>query len=73
MQNLYELDWNAIAATDFRDPDIKERKQAEFLVYDFFPFEFVERIGVFNRAIRKQIQAIGRNTQELVLLIIKLK
>lgn len=43
---LVELDWSAIEARDFRDPDIKERKQAEFLVHDFFPFELVERIGV---------------------------
>lgn len=68
LQNLYELDWNAIAATDFRDPDIKERKQAEFLVYDFFPFELVERIGVFNRAIWNRVNQmlIGSKYKPLV-------
>jgi len=43
---LIELDWEAIMARDFRDPDIKERKQAEFLVHDFFPFDLIKRIGV---------------------------
>lgn len=43
---LIELDWEAIMERDFRDPDIKERKQAEFLVHDFFPFDLIKRIGV---------------------------
>src|SRR5580658_6852245 len=29
------LDWTAIAATDWKDPFVKERKQAEFLVEEF--------------------------------------
>ena len=55
LRNLHELDWNAIAARDFRDPDVKERKQAEFLVYGFFPFELVERIGVYTMAIQARV------------------
>lgn len=43
---LDHLDWNAIAASDFRPADIKERKQAEFLVHEWFPFDLVDRIGV---------------------------
>lgn len=46
LQSLHELDWDSVAARDFRDPDVKERKQAEFLVYEFFPFDLIERIGV---------------------------
>ena len=45
LQELDELDWSAIAARDFRDPDVKERKQAEFLLFGFFPFNLVERVG----------------------------
>jgi len=56
LQDLHELDWKAITATDFRDPDIKERKQAEFLIYDFFPFELVERIGVYDETIRAKVR-----------------
>src|SRR3989442_869282 len=44
LDDLDELDWRAIAATDFRRPEIKEGKQAEFLVYGRFPFKLVERI-----------------------------
>ena len=64
LQELDELDWQAISATDFRDPDVKERKQAEFLVYEEFPFMLIERIGVRTQAIRAQVaQAIGGHYQ----------
>ncbi len=46
LQELDALDWTAIAAKDFRDPDVKERKQVEFLLYGFFPLNLVERVGV---------------------------
>ena len=44
--DLDELDWTAIGAHNFRDPEVKEAKQAEFLVYDACPFELFPRIGV---------------------------
>lgn len=56
LRDLGELDWDAINARDFRDPDVKERKQAEFLVYSSFPFELVERIGVRLDSIRVKVQ-----------------
>lgn len=56
-EDLDELDWTAIAARDFRAPEIMERKQAEFLVYRFFPFDLVERIGVRSEAIRRRAES----------------
>lgn len=47
---LDEIDWSAVASTDFRDPQVKEGKQAEFLVRDFFPWALVRRIGVHSAA-----------------------
>jgi hypothetical protein len=58
LDELDELDWSAIAATDFRAAEIKEGKQAEFLVHDRFPFELVERIGVRSAEIRNQVAAV---------------
>jgi hypothetical protein len=55
LQDLDKLNWDAIAATDFRDPDIKEGKQAEFLVYGYFPFGLVERIGVSTKTIQERV------------------
>jgi len=47
---LAELDWAAINARDFRAPEVKEAKQAEFLLHGRFPWRLVERIGVQNAA-----------------------
>jgi hypothetical protein len=44
--HLADLHWEAIAATNWADPVIKEGKQAEFLLFRSFPWHLVERIGV---------------------------
>lgn len=60
VQDLDQLDWAAIDATDFRHPDVKERKQAEFLVYGNFPFDLIERIGVRTAAVKSRaLEALG--------------
>jgi hypothetical protein len=57
VENLDELVWDHIAATDFRSSEVKEHKQAEFLVHGHFPFSLVERIGVKTGAIQASAQA----------------
>ena len=47
---LTNLDWDAIEATDWRAPMVRERKQAEFLFERFFPWTLVERIGVLDQS-----------------------
>lgn len=46
--DLNKIDWEAVAATDFRDAKVKEGKQAEFLMFDDFPWTLIEQIGVIN-------------------------
>jgi hypothetical protein len=53
---LGELDWDAIAARDFRRTDVKEHKQAEFLVEGQFPYDLFDRIGVLSTTI--QVRAV---------------
>ncbi len=55
-ENLSELNWAAIAARDFRAADVKERKQAEFLVHGSFPFGLIERIGVLSESIASRVR-----------------
>jgi hypothetical protein len=50
LDRLGDINWDAVAATDFRPADIKEAKQAEFLVQESFPWHLVERIGVYSQA-----------------------
>ncbi len=46
LEELDELDWNTIAAEDFRPGRIREYKQAEFLIEARFPLHLVARLGV---------------------------
>lgn len=55
LDRLSEVNWAAVAATDFRNAEIKDGKQAEFLLYDWFPWELVEKIGVFNQSISDEV------------------
>jgi hypothetical protein len=61
LDKLSEVDWTAVEATDFRSPVIKDGKQAEFLVFEAFPWSLVEKIGVANRNILQQVQAVLAN------------
>lgn len=54
---MQDLNWAAIQATDFRDPDIKEGKQAECLVHGSFPWQLVSRIGTISRLFQDTVQA----------------
>lgn len=60
-ERLGELDWDAISATIWKDPIVKEHKQAEFLVSDSFPWELVERIGVIDRQMAEQVTGVLSN------------
>jgi len=62
LDDLDKVNWEAVAASDFRDMQVKEGKQAEFLVYDAFPWTLVEKIGVVNAAIHARVQQILSNT-----------
>lgn len=55
LANLNEVDWEAVRSADFRDPRIKEGKQAEFLMHDFFPWDLVHRIGVRSNSVRQHV------------------
>lgn len=55
LSQLDEVDWEAVEARDWQQR--KEGKQAEFLVETHFPWELVERIGVHNVPIARQVQA----------------
>ncbi|OFW09804.1 MAG: hypothetical protein A3G20_03960 [Acidobacteria bacterium RIFCSPLOWO2_12_FULL_59_11] len=54
VDQLDEVDWPAVAATDFRSSEIKEGKQAEFLLHQSFPWHLFQRIGVISRQVAQQ-------------------
>ena len=52
MGGFPRIDWSAVANRDFRSPSVKEGKQAEFLVFESFPWSMVEHVGVFDQNTR---------------------
>jgi hypothetical protein len=64
VDQLDQIDWMAVAATDFRDARIKEGKQAEFLVKDIVPWHLVRRVGAQSAAVqRRAMQTMGGAAQ----------
>ena len=55
LQELDEIDWNAVHARDWRL--CKEGKQAEFLVEQWFSWELVSRIGVLSPQVKHRALA----------------
>lgn len=71
LRQLDEIDWLAVAARDFRDSQVKEVKQAEFLVREFFPWSLVERLGVLSADIgaraRRSLKGAGHRPDVVVM------
>lgn len=53
LAQLDKIDWDSVNATNWSE--CKDGKQAEFLIENSFPFELVDRIGVYNERIRKNV------------------
>jgi hypothetical protein len=56
LRHMDRINWDAVAATDFRDLLVKEGKQAEFLVYEFFPWSLIRRVGTCDQGIAEQAE-----------------
>lgn len=57
LDQLDQVNWPAVAQTNFRSSDIKEGKQAEFLFHESFPWKLVRRIGVYSAEIKARAEA----------------
>lgn len=53
LEHLDKIDWDVMKSIYWNDtdadPDRKRRRQAEFLVHNFFPWELITSIGVNDR------------------------
>jgi hypothetical protein len=59
--DLVHLDWFAISSNNFSDSKVKEGKQAEFLMFDVFPWRLVDKIGTVNSTIATKVQTALAN------------
>ena len=72
LDRLGDIDWAAVFSRDFRSPQVKEGKQAEFLVQDSFPWELITRIGVYSQTVARQVTAaIARAQHQPVIQVIR--
>lgn len=62
LKDLSRVDWKIMKETYWNDTetdgDRKRRRQVEFLVHGFFPWELVERIGVMNDVMAAKVSAL---------------
>ena len=55
LNRLSEIDWDAVATRYWSAPNVREGKQAEFLIEHCFPWDLVRRIGVYSRGVGQQV------------------
>jgi len=60
LDRLDEIDWPAVVSTDFRRAEVKEGKQAEFLLHGSFPWSLIRRIGVHSIGIAHGVDSAMR-------------
>lgn len=58
LNDLDKVNWAAVAARNWSNPELKEGKQAEFLFHRFFPWSLVEQIGVHSQHVAIQVAQI---------------
>lgn len=62
IDDLDKVDWPLMTARFWNDTandgDRKRRRQAEFLVHEFFPWMLVESIGVINEIVAEEARRI---------------
>ena len=64
LSDLTKIDWQAIQTENWRE--VREKKQAEFLIEHRFPWELVEEVGVYSYIQQHEVQnKIGSQTNYL--------
>ncbi|KHG66095.1 hypothetical protein QT17_01930 [Thermus sp. 2.9] len=65
LEELAQLDWEAIQASYWADPpELREKKQAEFLVYKAFPWALIEEIAVYSQRVGEEVLKILKQFPE---------
>jgi hypothetical protein len=61
LARLGEVDWSVMSLKFWNDPpETKEKRQAEFLVHQRFPWQGVLEIGCINQGIAKRVSSLLR-------------
>lgn len=70
LNQLDQVDWEAVSSHDFQPSSVKEGKQAEFLLFDQCPWTLVDEIGVIDDTTVRAVNAvIGQHRHQPVVRI----
>lgn len=58
LARLDQLNWDGIRNPDFRNEAVKQAKQAEFLIFEAFPWTLVRRIGTIDESMAARVRKI---------------
>ena len=58
LEYLNEVDWSVMPVQYWSDSEVKEKRQAEFLVHDWCPWKAIEVLGVISSTVAQQVQAM---------------
>lgn len=62
LENLNRVDWNMVYqrywADNINDMDRQRRKQAEFLIHRFCPWDLIEGIAVINATMKTRVESV---------------
>jgi hypothetical protein len=67
LEDLNRVDWEAVRTWRWGgrwllgNPDVKRRKQAEFLVHGMFPWKLVDQIGALGEDIAAEVRRLLRD------------
>ena len=57
LDDLDKVDWSVMPERYWSDSEIKEKRQAEFLVHNFCPWTAIEEIAVINQVVKTKVEA----------------
>ncbi len=57
LDDLDKVDWDVMPVKYWSDSEVKEKRQAEFLVHEYCPWSAIEEITVINQAIKVRVEA----------------
>ena len=73
--NLEEIDdyvnWNHVKAKYWMDPVVEDRKQAEFLVHQSFPWSSIIGVGAISQPVADEVSALLQNVDHKPKVVVK--
>lgn len=63
LADLSKVNWTAVESLDFRSADIKDGKQAEFLIEELLPWDLVDEVGAVDQETAARVRSALRSAR----------